>query len=134
MNDYREKAKKYSGGMKALLSDWMIVFLFIILFILCCFNSNFRTYSNIMNVLRQASFLAIIAMGEFFVILIGEMDMSISSIIGMVSIFFAGLVVKNNLPIWLAIMVVLLMSAIIGIINGSLVVYGKMPSFIATLV
>ena len=102
MSDYKEKSKKYSGGIKALLSDWMIVFLFIVLFILCCFNSNFRTYTNIMNVLRQASFVAIIAMGEFFVILIGEMDMSISSIIGMVSIFFAGFVVKNNWPIWLA--------------------------------
>ena len=44
MSDYKEKSKKYSGGIKALLSDWMIVFLFIVLFILCCFNSNFRTY------------------------------------------------------------------------------------------
>ena len=134
MSDYKEKSKKYSGGIKALLSDWMIVFLFIVLFILCCFNSNFRTYTNIMNVLRQASFVAIIAMGEFFVILIGEMDMSISSIIGMVSIFFAGFVVKNNWPIWLAIIAVLLMSALVGVVNGCLVVYGKMPSFIATLV
>ena len=134
MSDYKEKSKKYSGGIKALLSDWMIVFLFIVLFILCCFNSNFRTYTNIMNVLRQASFVAIIAMGEFFVILIGEMDMSISSIIGMVSIFFAGFVVKNNWPIWLAIIAVLLMAALVGVVNGCLVVYGKMPSFIATLV
>ena len=30
MNDYKVKSKKYSGGVKALLSDWMIVFLF------CC--------------------------------------------------------------------------------------------------
>lgn len=134
MSDYKEKSKKYSGGIKALLSDWMIVFLFIVLFILCCFNSNFRTYTNIMNVLRQASFVAIIAMGEFFVILIGEMDMSISSIIGMVSIFFAGFVVKNNWPIGLAIIAVLLMAALVGVVNGCLVVYGKMPSFIATLV
>lgn len=95
MSDYKEKSKKYSGGIKALLSDWMIVFLFIVLFILCCFNSNFRTYTNIMNVLRQASFVAIIAMGEFFVILIGEMDMSISSIIGMVSIFFRRICCKE---------------------------------------
>ena len=73
-------------------------------------------------------------MGEFFVILIGEMDMSISSIIGMVSIFFAGFVVKNNWPIGLAIIAVLLMSALVGVVNGCLVVYGKMPSFIATLV
>lgn len=58
--------------MKALLSDWMIAFLFVALFALCCLNSNFRTTNNIMNVLRQASFVAIIAMGEFFVILIGR--------------------------------------------------------------
>lgn len=134
MNDYKEKSKKYSGGIKSLLSDWMIVFLFIVLFALCCLNSNFRTTTNIMNVLRQASFLSIIAMGEFFVILIGEMDMSISSIIGMTSIFFAGFVVTDGLPIWLAFIIVLLMSAAIGIVNGCLVVYGKMPSFIATLV
>lgn len=134
MNDYKTKSKKYSGGMKALLSDWMIAFLFVALFELCCLNSNFRTTNNIMNVLRQASFVAIIAMGEFFVILIGEMDMSITSIIGMVSIFFAGFVVNNGMPIWLAIVIVLLMSVVIGVLNGCLVVYGKMPSFIATLV
>ena len=50
----------------------MIVFLFVVLFALCCFNANFRTTTNIMNVLRQASFVAIIAMGEFFVILIAN--------------------------------------------------------------
>ncbi|HCR84472.1 MAG TPA: ribose ABC transporter permease [Lachnospiraceae bacterium] len=133
MNDYKEKSQKYSGGVKALLSDWMIVFLFILLFALCCLNSSFRSASNIMNVLRQASFVAIIAMGEFFVILTGEMDMSISSIIGMVSIFFAGLSVNNNIPIWAAFIIVVLLSAVIGVINGCLVVYGKMPSFIATL-
>ena len=133
MNEFKEKSKRYNGGMKAVLSDWMIVFLFIILFALCCLNSNFRTSTNIMNVLRQASFVAIIAMGEFFVILIGEMDMSISSTIGMVSIFFAGFVVNNKMPIWIAFLIVIAMSAVIGILNGCLVVYGKMPSFIATL-
>jgi len=73
-------------------------------------------------------------MGEFFVILIGEMDMSISSTIGMVSILFAGFTVKMGYPIWLSFLIVIGVSAIIGIINGCLVVYGKMPSFIATLV
>jgi ribose transport system permease protein len=73
-------------------------------------------------------------MGEFFVILIGQMDMSISAIIGMASIFFAGFVVKMGLPIWMAILIVLVIGVIIGLINGALVIYGKMPSFIATLV
>ena len=132
--DYEAKSKKYSGGFKAVLSDWMIVFLFIVLFLLCCLNKNFRTSTNILNVVRQASFLAIIAMGEFFVILIGEMDMSISSIIGTTSILFAGMVVNNQLPIWLAFITVIILSGLIGIVNGCLVVFGKMPSFIATLV
>lgn len=134
MNDYKEKSKQYNGGWKAFINDWMILFLFVLLFAVCCLNSNFRTTNNIMNVLRQASFVAIIAMGEFFVILIGEMDMSISSIIGMVSILFAGLVVNQNIPIGLAFIIVILLSSLIGVLNGVLVVYGKMPSFIATLV
>ncbi|WP_394923998.1 ABC transporter permease [uncultured Robinsoniella sp.] len=134
MNDYKVKSKRYNNGMKTLLNDWMIAFLFIALFALCCLNSDFRTTTNIMNVLRQASFVAIIAMGEFFVILIGEMDMSISSTIGMVSIFFAGFTVNMGLPIWLSFLLVILIAVVVGVVNGCLVVYGKMPSFIATLV
>ena len=134
-NDYKVKSKKYSGSVKAFFSDWMIAILFVVLFILCCvFSSAFRTTSNIMNILRQASFIAIIAMGEFFVILLGEMDMSISSTIGTVSIFFAGFVVKMGIPVFPAMLLVILMAAVVGAINGVLVVYGKMPSFIATLV
>ena len=135
MNDYKLKSKRYSGGAKAFLNDWMIAILFVVLFALCCiFSSDFRTTNNIMNILRQASFVAIIAMGEFFVILLGEMDMSISSTIGTASIFFAGFVVKMGIPVFPAMILVVLMAVVIGIINGCLVVYGKMPSFIATLV
>jgi len=134
MSEYKLKSKKYHGGFKSLIKDWMIGFLFVALFAICCLNSNFRTTTNIMNVFRQASFVAIIAMGEFFVILIGEMDMSIASTIGMVSIFFASFTVNRGYPIWLSFLLVIGMAAIVGVVNGLLVVYGKMPSFIGTLV
>jgi ribose transport system permease protein len=132
---YREKARRYSGGWQRFLKEWILLFLLIALVVICALLlKRFRTMDNVMNILRQASFIAIIAMGEFFVILTAQMDMSISSIIGMSSIFFAGFVVKLGVPMWLAIVVVLAMSVVIGLINGSLVIYGKMPSFIATLV
>jgi len=135
MNNIDEKAKRYNGGWKLFLKEWVILILLLALVLVCSlFLERFRTTNNIMNILRQASFTAIIAMGEFFVILTGQMDMSISSTIGMISIFFAGFVVKMGLPIWLALFLVLIIAVIIGIINGVLVVYGKMPSFIATLV
>jgi ribose transport system permease protein len=135
MNDYKVKSKRYSEGWRSFLQDWMILILFVALIIIFSIASpTFRNPENLLNVIRQASFIAIVAMGEFFVILTGNMDMSISSIIGLVSIFFAGFAVRMGMPVSVAIGLVMIMAIIVGIINGSLVVYGKMPSFIATLV
>ena len=134
-NDYKIKSKRYSTGWLSFFQDWMILFLFIALFIICfAFDSRFRTMNNIMNVFRQASFLAIISLGQFFVILTGRMDMSIPTTIGMVSIYFAGFVVKTGMPVWVAIILVIIISAIVGFVNGILVVKGNIPSFIATLI
>lgn len=134
-NSFEVKARRYSGGSKAFAKEWMILFIFIVMFIICSlFINKFFTTDNLMNILRQQSFLAIIALGEFFVILTGQMDMSIGSIIGMVSIFFAGFVADMGMSIGLALVLVFAMAIAFGIINGMLTVYGKMPSFIATLV
>ena len=135
MNSFAEKSKRYAGRWGTFFQDWMIVFLFIALLIFSSIISpTFRTSGNLLNIIRQASFIAIIAMGQFFVVLSGNMDMSITSTIGMVSIFFAGLVVSTGLPILVAVLIVLLMAICIGIINGVIVVYGNVPAFIATLV
>ena len=135
MSDYSVKSRRYEAGFKSFFREWMILFLFVALVVISfILNPQFRTTSNIMNILRQASFLSIIAMGEFFVILVGHMDMSITSIIGMTSIFLAGFVVNDGISLGLALLMVFFMAMLVGIINGCLVVYGKMPSFIATLV
>jgi ribose transport system permease protein len=129
-----EKNSRFKGNFKSFFSEWMILFLFIFLFAICSVSSaKFRTTDNIMNILRQASFISIIALGEFFVILIANMDMSITSIIGMTSIFFAGMVANAGVPVFWAIVIVFALSIIVGILNGVLTVYGHMPSFIATL-
>jgi ribose transport system permease protein len=135
INDFKIKSKRYTGGWWSFLQEWMILILFVVMVTIFALTSPaFRTTNNVMNVLRQASFIAIIAMGEFFVILTGQMDMSISSIIGMVSIFFAGFAVSMGMPVWIAVVLALLMAVVVGLVNGLLVVYGKMPSFIGTLV
>lgn len=126
--------KLFKKDYKAFFKEWMILFLFIALFIICSIAlPKFRTTNNIMNIFRQASFISIIALGEFFVILIGHMDMSITSIIGMTSIFFAGMVVNAGIPMFWAIVIVFALSIFVGIVNGVLTIYGNMPSFIGTL-
>jgi ribose transport system permease protein len=130
---FTTKSRRYSGGIKTFIREWMILFLFIVVFAICSSSiDNFFSTENIMNILRQISFLAIAALGEFFVILIGEMDMSIGSIIGMVSVFFAGFVAKSHMSLTAALLLVFGFAIAVGIINGVLTVYGKMPSFCNT--
>lgn len=131
----REKTQMIGGGLNAFIREWMILFLFIFLLVICSiFIPSFASTNNILNVFRQVSFLAIVALGEFFVILTGQMDMSIGSMVGMASCFLAGFVVNSGMNIWLAGAIALLMVITFGVINGVLTVYGKMPSFIVTLV
>ncbi len=134
-NTFELKSRRYGGGFRAIMKEWMILFLFIIMFIICSvFVDKFFTTDNLMNILRQISFLAIVSLGQFFVILTGNMDMSIGSIIGLVSVFLAGFVVNMGMSIGLAIFLVFGMAIAFGVLNGLLTVHGKMPSFIATLV
>lgn len=120
---------------RSVLEDWMIFFLFVALFLICAATvDRFLEPSNLMNIARQVSFLAIVAFGQFFVILIAQMDLSIGSSIGLTSVLLAGLVAKSGLPIWVALVGIFVVSVVIGLINGALVMIGNVPAFIGTLV
>lgn len=132
---YAVKAKRYTGGLGSFAKDWMILFLLLGLFVICSiFIDRFFEIGNLMNIARQISFLAIVALGEFFVILIAQMDMSIGWIIGLTSVLLAGVVSRNGWPLWAALILVFGVAIVIGVINGLLSIVGRVPSFIATLV
>jgi len=133
--DKQYKSLLPGGSFSAFFKEWAILFIFVGLFAACSiFVDGFFNTNNIVNIVRQISFLAIIALGQFFVILIGGIDMSASSSIGFTSVLLAGLVHWENIPIVLAIVLVLCASIAIGFVNGLMAVYGKIPAFIATLV
>jgi len=117
------------------IKEAAIVLLFILMFIFASiFVEGFLNQDNIINLVRQISFLAIIGLGQFFVILIGGIDMSVGASIGLVSIVLAKLMSVYQLPIFVAIIIVLLLALIIGFINGLISVYGHVTPFIATLI
>ncbi|MBO1002326.1 ABC transporter permease [Pseudogracilibacillus auburnensis] len=117
------------------IKEAAIVLLFIVMFILASvFVDDFFNSSNIINLVRQISFLAIIGLGQFFVILIGGIDMSVGSTVGLVSIVLANLMSVHQYPIFVAIIIVLLLALFIGFVNGLISVYGHVTPFIATLI
>lgn len=107
-------------------------------------SPNFRTAGNFFNVALQTSVLAIVAMGMTYAMLTGGIDLSVGSVIALSSAFSAGLAAQaatltpgtyagQGLPPQVAIIGGILVGGLIGLINGLLIVLGRIPPFVATL-
>jgi len=93
---------------------------------------TFATIGNLYRVTRQISFVAIVALGVFTVILTGGIDLSVGSIVG-ISGIACGLVMAAGLPPALAVLVGMATGIFVGLINGALVAYVGITPFIVTL-
>ena len=110
----------------------MIVIVFIGL-ILSFLSPVFLSPNNLRTVLLQISTNTYIALGMTLVMILGGIDLSVGSIVAMSGTLTVGFMVLNNQPMWLAGMLGLAMGAAIGLINGLIVAFFKLPSFIVTL-
>ncbi len=93
----------------------------------------FFTVNNFVNILNQASLTAIIAGGLTVAVIVGELDLSIGYGASFAGVLVTGLMVHSGLPILVAIVAVLGVSALIGIFNGLVVSKLRVNSVIATL-
>ncbi|OAI92429.1 ABC transporter permease [Agrobacterium pusense] len=96
-------------------------------------SDNFFSLNNIMNVLRQVSVVGILAVGMTFVILTGGIDLSVGAVMALIGTLSAGLMVNTGLSPAIALPAGLFIGLGIGIFNGALVAWGKMPAIIVTL-
>ncbi|OCX64507.1 ABC transporter permease [Thioclava sp. SK-1] len=88
---------------------------------------------NITNLFLQNSFIIIMALGMLIVIVSGNIDLSVGSVMGFIGAFSAVMIVEWNMPIAVTIPVALVMGGLIGAAQGYWVAYWKIPSFIVTL-
>jgi D-xylose transport system permease protein len=98
-------------------------------------NSKFLSPQNLVNLFEQSTIYMLLAIAEIFVLLLGEIDLSVGLVMALGSVVVAELVqpAGANWPWWAAIIVTLLACCAIGAIQGSLVARLRMPSFIVTL-
>ncbi|MEQ6390286.1 ribose ABC transporter permease [Bacillaceae bacterium S4-13-58] len=106
--------------------------LLLICVILTFLSDNFLTVNNLLNVLRQVSINALIALGMTYVILTGGIDLSVGSTLALGSAITAGMITSGLDPM-LAVLIGLLVGAILGAANGIIISKGKVAPFIATL-
>ncbi|MGN0396069.1 MAG: ABC transporter permease [Coprococcus sp.] len=117
-------------GMRAALTAF--VALIIIYVVFGIINTSVFSMQNNMNLLRAMSIFLLVGVGQSYVMITSNIDLSIGSIVGMSAMLSATLMVSGLHPI-LAIIITFVCSLVIGVINGFLVGKFKLPPFIATL-
>lgn len=123
------------GALKGYFKRNMGTILALLLFILVISVSapKFLTQSNLMNLLKSNSVNAIISCGMLLAILMGQIDISVGSTVGVTGVFAAFLITNAGLPVWAVILLCIVLGALIGTINGVSIAYLKVPAFVATL-
>jgi ribose transport system permease protein len=94
-------------------------------------SSAFLTVDNLLNILRQATPIFVLAAGETIVILAGGIDVSMGSC-GALAGCIAAVLMSEKEPVLLAIVVGLLVGALFGLMNGLIVTRVRLPPFITT--
>ncbi|MGH4038031.1 MAG: ABC transporter permease subunit [Sphaerochaeta sp.] len=107
--------------------------LVLLLLLLSIISPEFRTVNNLLSLLRQSSVNGLIAFGMTVVILTGGIDLSVGSTLALTALLGAGML-KGGVPAPIAILLVLIIGIALGVLNGVMVVNGKIQPFIATLV
>jgi ribose transport system permease protein len=110
----------------------LLIFIAVIVIVMSFVSNRFLTYSNLMSVLEQSTFLMIVAFGMTFVLTVGGIDLSVGSIVG-ISGGMTAFMLQNGVNIVVAILSGLLLGGVIGIINGLLITKLRITPFIATL-
>jgi D-xylose transport system permease protein len=132
-----DSARRWWSGVRAgdLGSLPIIVGLVIIAVVFQVQNSNFLTAGNFVNLIVQSAAYALVAMGVVFVLLLGEIDLSIGYVSGVAGVLAAILLNpdKNVPPTWLAVALALGSGLVIGAGQGLIITKIGIPSFVVTL-
>lgn len=133
------KSNKISGKFMRLFSKrgmgqviTVTAGLIVLIIVFGILNPNFFSNRNVSNLLRQIAPIILIGIGQSYVLITGNIDLSIGSVVGMSCMISATLMTKGMNP-WLTVGVAYISALAIGLINGKLISTAKLPAFIATL-
>ena len=130
-NINKEVLKKLS--YKIFLTNKTIVIAVLIGIVLAIASPYFFTSQNLFNVSRQIVVNAIVALGFTLVLGMGEIDLSVGGMLGLVGVIVGKLMVDSGLPIYLAIICALVAGALLGMLNATIISAFDLPPFIVTL-
>ena len=110
-----------------------LIFLVVVFAIFAGLNPAFANYASILSIVQGIAFVGIASVFLVLLITAGEFDISIGATAALSALTSAMLVTKQGYSIPIALSISLGAGILVGLINGLVVIYGKVPSFIATI-
>ncbi|MGW0535229.1 sugar ABC transporter permease [Streptomyces sp. NPDC003032] len=128
---WTEFKRKMRGGELGSLP--VVIGLIVIAVVFQLKNDHFLDASSLANIAVFTSGLGIMAVGIVFVLLLGEIDLSVGSVAGMGAAVWAVLSVTHGLNDWLAVVLAILAGLVIGAVHGFFFAKIGVPAFVVTL-
>jgi ribose transport system permease protein len=125
-------ATKRRAQIGTLLSLTLVALLALMWIVLAFSTKSFWTYNNITNLLRQGAMIAILSLGETFVIITAGIDLSVGAVVAFASVVIA-MLLTSGFPIWLAVIITLIVGFAIGVFHAFGISKLGLPPFIMTL-
>lgn len=117
---------------QALSQSYLLLVLVAIIVIGFIASPDFLTTRNATNVITFSAIVAVLAVGQFFVVLTGGIDLSVGSVVALSTVVTA-LLLQQGQPAGVAVVITLAVCGLVGLLNGVLVVWLGIAPFIATL-
>ena len=109
-----------------------LVMIIVIFFVLT--NYTLLTPTNVSNIINQNAYIIILACGMLLCIICSaNIDLSVGRVMGFIGACAAKFMIENNMPVYLAVPICLLIGVVIGAWQGFWIAYMKIPAFVVTL-
>jgi rhamnose transport system permease protein len=96
-------------------------------------NSHFLDANSVQQMLSGAALIALLGVGETLVLVTRNVDLSVGSVLGISAYIVGDLFKSQHIPIWSGFVIAILIGAVIGVINGFVVTFTRVPSLVVTL-
>jgi ribose transport system permease protein len=118
---------------KVILSAGLVITLLVVVVYFSITAQGFADLQNLRNVARDVSLIGIVAVGMTLLVLTGNIDLSVGSVLGVSGIYFAELMVSHGASVPAALAAAVLIGALLGMFNGLVVTLVEINPIIVTL-
>lgn len=115
------------------LKEYMAWAILLVVLILFSFTPNFLSLTNFINMLNQNAYVIIASLGVAFLMMAGEIDLSVGYMMSLCSVMSGILIVQNGVPFFVAVPIVLILGVCLSILNNFLSTILKLGRFMTTV-